>query len=168
MSKKYAIFITVLFCAFLGTFFAANALTPDKDFSPVENRALAQAPALSTQSLLSGDFMADFEEYVTDQFDQHTLIPRFDAPTDERGSQRCDKNFALVDTFAGLSDVPVYFSLIPGKVSVWSHLLPEGAPNGDEGVYLARGAQATARWLDVNAALTAHKNEPIYYRTGHH
>ena len=196
MSKKYAIFITVLFCAFLGTFFAANALTPDKDFSPVENRALAQAPALSTQSLLSGDFMADFEEYVTDQFvlrdrwialkagaeyasgkrenngiyicDQHTLIPRFDAPTDERGSQRCDKNFALVDTFAGLSDVPVYFSLIPGKVSVWSHLLPEGAPNGDEGVYLARGAQATARWLDVNAALTAHKNEPIYYRTDHH
>ncbi len=196
MSKKYAIFITALFCAFLGTLFAANALTPDKDFSPVENRTLAQAPAPTVKSILSGDFMADFEAYVTDQFvlrdrwialkagaeyasgkrenngvyicDQHTLIPRFDAPSDERSIQRCEKNFGYVDAFASLTDVPVYFSLIPGKVSVWSHLLPAGAPNADEGVYLARGAQTTARWLDVNAALTAHKDEPIYYRTDHH
>ncbi len=196
MSKKYAIFITALFCAFLGTLFAANALTPDRAFSPVENRTLAQVPAPTAKGILSGDFMADFEAYVTDQFvlrdrwialkagaeyasgkrenngvyicDQHTLIPRFDAPSDERSIQRCEKNFGYVDTFAALTDAPVYFSLIPGKVSVWSHLLPAGAPNADEGVYLARGAQTAARWLDVNAALTAHKSEPIYYRTDHH
>ena len=196
MSKKYAIFITALFCALLGSAFVANALTPDRDFSPIENRALAQAPALRADSLLSGDFMADFEEYVTDQFvlrdrwialkagaeyasgkrenngvyicDEHTLIPRFDAPSTERTIQRCENNFGYVDALAGLTDAEVYFSLIPGKVSLWSHLLPAGAPNGDEGVYLARGAQTAANWLDVNAALAAHRDEPIYYRTDHH
>ena len=44
MSKKYAIFITALFCAMLGSVFCANALTPDREFSPVENRTLAQVP----------------------------------------------------------------------------------------------------------------------------
>ena len=46
MSKKYAVFITVLFCAFLGAFAVANALTPDREFSPMENRYLAQRPTL--------------------------------------------------------------------------------------------------------------------------
>ena len=47
MSKRYAVFLTVLFCAFLGVFFAANLITPDRTFSPQENRYLAQRPSLS-------------------------------------------------------------------------------------------------------------------------
>lgn len=208
MSKKYAIFITALFCAFLGTFFAANALTPDREFSPLENRVLAQAPkpepgkltglapVTAEGNLLNGQFMEDFEVYVTDQFvlrdqwialkagaerlmgkrenngvylgDRETLIPRFDPPADERAVQRCEKNFGYVDALAGLTDAPVYFSLIPGKASLWADRLPEGAPNGDEGVYLLRGAQTAARWIDVNTALAAHRDEEIFYRTDHH
>ena len=80
MSKKYAVFITVLFCAFLGAFAVANALTPDREFSPMENRYLAQRPTLDrrdftlswsaagTGDFFSGKFMSDFERYVTDQF----------------------------------------------------------------------------------------------------
>ena len=68
MSKKYAVFITALFCVFLGAFFIANAASPDKDFSPMENRVLAQAPTLTGEGLVSGKFMEDFESYITDQF----------------------------------------------------------------------------------------------------
>lgn len=197
MSKKYAIFITTLFCAFLGAFFAANALTPDREFSPMENRNLAQSPTLTVASVVKGEFMENFEEYVTDQFvlrdrwialkagaeyasgkrenngvyicDEHTLIPRFDPPANDRAKKRIDDNFGYVETLSTLTDVPVYFSLIPGKVSVWSDLLPQGAPNDDEGQYIARGAALSGpSWLDVNAALTAHKDESIYYRTDHH
>ncbi len=203
MSKKYSIFITALFCLFLGAFFVANAATPDRAFSPVENRTLAQRPEVTgsvslsgvTNNILTGAFMEDFEAYVTDQFvlrdrwvalkagaeyasgkrenngvyicDEHTLIARFDAPTG-KAAQRCEKNFGYVDAFAGVAGVPVYFSLIPGKVSVWADRLPAGAPNGDEGVYLTRGSQTAAKWLDVAAALNAHKDEAIYYRTDHH
>ena len=67
MSKKYSIFLTALFCAFLGLMATANALTPDRDFSQVENRTLAQRPALTVKALASGDFMADYERYVTGQ-----------------------------------------------------------------------------------------------------
>ena len=197
MSKKYAVFITCLFLAFLGIFAAANAVTPDKDFSPMENRALAQMPELTRDSLLSGDFMEDFESYVTDQFvlrdqwialkagaeyasgkkenngvyicDEHTLIARFDPPANDRAKKRIDDNFGYVEKLAGLTDVPVYFSLIPGKVSVWADLLPEGAPNDDEGQYIARGAALNGpKWLDTNTALNAHKDEYIFYRTDHH
>lgn len=197
MSKKYAIFITSLFCAFLGVFAIANAATPAKDFSPVENRALAQMPELSRDALLSGDFMEDFESYVTDQFvlrdqwiaikagaeyasgkrenngvyicDEHTLIARFDPPANDRAKKRIDDNFGYVETFSTLSGVPTYFSLIPGKVSLWADLLPDGAPNDDEGQYIARGAALQGpTWLDVNASLSAHKDEGIYYRTDHH
>lgn len=197
MSKKYAVFITCLFLAFLGVFAVANAVTPTKDFSPMENRALAQMPELTKDSLLSGDFMSNFEECVTDQFvlrdqwialkagaeyasgkkenngvyicDEHTLIARFDPPANDRAKKRIDDNFGYVEKLSTLTDVPVYFSLIPGKVSVWADLLPAGAPNDDEGQYIARGAALQGpKWLDTNTTLNAHKDEYIYYRTDHH
>ena len=36
MSKRYAIFLTALFCAFLGVFMAANAIAPDRASSEQE------------------------------------------------------------------------------------------------------------------------------------
>ena len=77
MTKKYARFISALFCCFLALLFAANALTPDKAMSENENRVLAQRPVfrLGTLSIgfkdgnfFSGKFMSDYETYVTDQF----------------------------------------------------------------------------------------------------
>jgi hypothetical protein len=41
---------------------------PADDFSLAERRPLAQMPAFKTDEVLSGDFMADFEDYATDQF----------------------------------------------------------------------------------------------------
>jgi len=84
MSKKYARFLTCFFCCFLAVIFAANALTPDREFSEVENRNLAQRPGVSAAAFKvpsfvslfddrSGDFftgklMADYETYKVDQF----------------------------------------------------------------------------------------------------
>lgn len=41
---------------------------PAKEISEAERRPLAQAPALTVESLLSGDFMEDFESFSLDQF----------------------------------------------------------------------------------------------------
>ena len=205
MSKKYAVFITVLFCAFLGAFAVANALTPDREFSPMENRYLAQRPTLDrrdftlswsaagTGDFFSGKFMSDFERYVTDQFvgrdgwiaakaaaeklsgkgenngvylcKKETLIPRFDRPD----ARRVTDNLDYVNKLVEHVDIPVYFALIPGKVSVWADRLPEGAPNADESAILREAAAASrARWVDVQGALLAHAGEDIYYRLDHH
>jgi len=47
---------------------AAGWFLPDAELSEAERRPLAQMPELTAQSLLSGEFMTDFEEYSLDQF----------------------------------------------------------------------------------------------------
>lgn len=205
MSRKYAIFITALFCAFLGVFMAANAVSPDQAFSQMENRTLQQRPQLEAKDFalawpleksgdfFSGKFMSEFETYVNDQFvlrdswiamksaaeraigkqenngvyfcKQDTLIPRFTAPEQEK----VDKNFQYVADFAQKAGVPVAFSLVPGKVSVWADRLPDNAPNGDENAFITQGSRVPGvTWADIAGAINAHAGEDIYYRTDHH
>ena len=196
MSKKYSVFLTVLFCGFLGLMVTANALTPDRDFSEVENRALAQRPALSWKAVRSGEFMSNYETYTTDQFagrdgwtaakaymekavgkqenngvyfcDDSTLISRFEEPD----QKRLENNIKYVSQFAEKAGVPVSFGLIPTQAYVWGDRLPQGAPNYDQSqVYSAvTGALADKVTLadPLWTTLPAHKDQPIFYRTDHH
>lgn len=193
MLKNYSKFVTTLFCGFLGVVVAANALTPDKSFSEMENRNLAQKPVVSLNGLLTGKFMSEYESYVTDQFAGRdgwtaakaaielasgkqenngvyfcggsTLITRFDAPD----AEKVEKNLPYINKFAGLSSVPVYFGLIPGAATVWADRLPEGAPNYDQKLVIDRAAQSTAaQFIDLYTPLMEHKSEEIFYRTDHH
>ncbi|MDE6590958.1 MAG: hypothetical protein K2K53_11565 [Oscillospiraceae bacterium] len=158
MSKKYSIFITVLFCLFTFGFGVALILSPSRDFSEQENRYLSQFKAPTPDSLISGEFMEDFEDYVTDQFplrdawiqlkalseralgkqenngvyfgtDGQTLFAQFKAPSQEELAKRV----GFVNTLGANLDVPVYFSLVPDKSWALSYLLPANAPNVDDG-----------------------------------
>ena len=40
MTKRYAKFLTALFCAFIGGVFLLSVVLPKQDFSPLENRYL--------------------------------------------------------------------------------------------------------------------------------
>ena len=141
----------------------------------------------------SGKFMSSFETYVTDQFPGRdlwiaakarlevlsgkqenngvyigagdTLIPRFDRPDETRVQNNLNYVNKLVDNV----DIPVYFGLIPGKVSVWADRLPAHAPNADEAALIAQARAATgATWVDADRLLRAHAGEEIYYRLDHH
>lgn len=194
MSKKYAIFITALFCLFLGFFLTAGAISPDRSFSPIENRQLQQRPAPSWKTIKDGSFMRDFEDYVTDQFfgrdawtaakavseralgklenngvyfcTGDTLISQFK----DLDPQQVAKNLGYVEQFSQTAGIPVYFSLIPGAVSIWSEKLPDGAPNADQCAILdqAQNSTPSAYWYDTYAALWDHRDQDIYYRTDHH
>ena len=59
---------TVLFCAFLAGFGLLHILLPDRTFSPVENRTLAQLPEFSWSALADGSYTAKLETYLEDQF----------------------------------------------------------------------------------------------------
>ena len=54
MSKRYCIFLSALFCAFLAVFLVAGAVSPDQSFSQLENRNLQQLPAPTVETVLSG------------------------------------------------------------------------------------------------------------------
>ena len=194
MSKKYCIFITALFCAFIGVFLVANAVSPDRTFSEMENRNLEQLPTPSVETLLSGQFMKDFETYTTDQFvardnwiglesatervlgkrennsvyfcDKDTLITRFDQPD----SQKVTDNLTYVNNFVENVDIPVTFSLIPTQACIWADRLPAGAPNASQTDILAQAQAAVpgAAWADLYTPLWEHRDEDIFYRTDHH
>ena len=55
MSKRYCMFISALFCGFLLFFLAAGAIVPDRTFSQVENRELAQMPVFSMKTVSTGE-----------------------------------------------------------------------------------------------------------------
>ena len=64
MSKRYARFLTAVFCLFLGGLMVWQMLLPDRERSDVENRTLQQRPALTLSSVLDGSYMEDVEAYV--------------------------------------------------------------------------------------------------------
>lgn len=67
--KKRQSFVTVIiFCILIFGFSAATLLKPSSEFSETENRVLAQMPDIKFETIRNGDFEADYEEYLTDQF----------------------------------------------------------------------------------------------------
>lgn len=193
MSKKYSIFLSVLFLLFLGGILAANLVTQEREFSPVENRYLQKFPKISPQTLLDGTFMTKFETYVNDQFagrdawvslkswserlsgkhenngvyfaGDNTLINRVDEPD----QAVLDQDMEYVDALVEGVEAPVYFGLIPSAASIWSHRLPQGAPTADEaGIIADLYGKTRAHTVDLFSALSAHSGEEIYYRTDHH
>lgn len=193
MSKKYSIFITVLFCLFIFGFGAAHLILPDKEFSEQENRYLSQFKAPTLETLKSGKFMEDFEDYIVDQFplrdqwiqlkalservvgkqenngvyfgtDGQTLFAQFTAPSDKDLEQRVGYVNQLADNLI----VPVYFSLIPDKSYVWADRLPENAPLVDDGSMLDKAAALCSQWVTWIDLKDAIRGDDAFYRTDHH
>ena len=193
MSKKFSLFLSALFCAFLGGVAVISLLLPDQDFSPLENRYLQKPPKLSAETLSSGKFMEDAEDYVSDHIagrdlwvatkawserlsgkkenngvyfaKENTLINRVDEPD----MDKLTKDVGYVNALAGNVSVPVYFGLIPSAAEIWNDRLPQGAPTADEHkiidkLYFSTGAAT----IDLYGALEPHRSEDIYYRTDHH
>ena len=193
MSKKFSIFLSALFCAFLGGVAVLSLLLPDKTFSPLENRYLQKPPELSLETLASGEFMEDAEKYVSDHIAgrdlwvamkawgerltgkkenngvyfaaQNTLINRIDEPDPDK----LERDLGYLDTLTGNLSVPVYFGLIPSAAAIWADRLPAGAPTAGEKAVIDRLYFSTgAGTVDLYGALEAHSGEDIYYRTDHH
>lgn len=193
MNKKALWAEALIFLAFIGAFFILNLVLPDRQFSEQENRYLQMRPEFSFKSLFSGDYTSKFETYTTDQFtfrdewitlkaaselalgkqennDVHlcengTLIEGFKRPE----NSVLDSNMSALNTLVGNTDAKVYFALIPDKSDLYSSLLPKNAPNDSEKEVIDYCyGQSNATNVYMYSALSAHKDEYIFYRTDHH
>lgn len=116
---------------------------PPAEYSMSERRKLAQKPTLSMESLLSGDFTAEAEEYVTDQFpfrdkwralkanvslylmnksdtngiyEKDGYLCAMEYPMDGLSVERAGEVFrGIYDKYLNGTDTEVYFSVIPDK-----------------------------------------------------
>ena len=68
MTKKIRAVGALLLVALWAVLTGFAWFSPEKDSSDAERRPLAQSPALNSDTLLSGKFMTEFEDYTLDQF----------------------------------------------------------------------------------------------------
>lgn len=65
--KKVRIIITIVFIGFFVLISGVSLIIKDREFSPNENRYLAEVPELSWDNILSGKFQDGLEDYLRDQ-----------------------------------------------------------------------------------------------------
>lgn len=181
---------------FLGFIFggtAFNLLTPDKEVSESENRPLQQQPDFSMKDVFSGEYMSDFETYVTDQFfakdwwvglksDMERLFLKQEnngvyfgkegylLETLAEKGQYFDRNLTYLNAFQ--EKAPHLNStvlLVPTAVEVYREHLPAFAPVVNQADLLEEAKQTLALPL-VNplTTLNEHQSEYLYYKTDHH
>ena len=185
MTKAYSRFLTAFFCVFLGGLLVWHVLLPDREKSETENRTLAQAPEFSWTALVDGSYTKKVETYFADQFPLRdswtglkaraeqligksefngvylcgdTLISKVETPAEGM----VNKNLSYVDRLAGKTDANMVLGLIPSAAEVWKEKLPAGAESWDQTELLAQSS------VDFQSTLSAHADEPIFYRTDHH
>ena len=191
MTKTYSRFLTAFFCLFLGGLLLWHVVLPDRARSDVENRTLAQKPEFSWESLKDGSYTTAVEEYFADQFPMRdgwtglkaraeqligkrefhdvflcgdTLISQVQTPD----AELVEKNLSYIHRLADKTDATVTLGLIPSAAEVWKNKLPAGAESWDQAAFLEKAAQLSLPLVDFHSALTAHADEPIFYRTDHH
>jgi len=196
MSKKYSAFISILFCIFIFGFGILQFVLPDREFSQQENRFLAQFKAPTGETLKSGQFMEDFEDYIIDQFplrdwwinlkaggekllgkqennkvyfgtDGDSLFAQYTRPTDEELAKRIDYVNRLAGNMSMLN-VPTYFALIPDKSFVWADRLPANAPYVDDGSVIEEAGKLCGDKLNWIDLSGALSGDDAFYRTDHH
>ena len=173
----------------VGSFF----LTPDRAFSENENRYLQLTPKLSWDTVMSGDFMEDMEEYTSDQIvfrdlwtATRSLLQRAEGKEDISGTYLgaegryfakvtedsfnragLEKNAGYIREFFAASGKSCRAMIVPSPAGVLRDMLPENAPYYDEaGAFERLDAALGGSLLDVRATL-ADVEDP-YYHTDHH
>ncbi len=78
---------------------------------------------------------------------------------------------ALNDFVSHHPEVDMYLLLVPDAAGVWSDRLPRSLDVEDQAAVFSDFADRLAArmvWIDGMAALGAHAEDPLYYRTDHH
>lgn len=188
-------FLAIFLLLCLLAFALVNALARDREYSPAENRKLAQLPKFSLSALTDGSYFAAWEDYLADQFvgrdtwitlnlqasrllgakeaggvylcaDDYLMEPP--AAPDEEALKR---NLDAINAFAARHEnLQLCMSVVPNAACVMAEKLPANAPVRDQRQDIqdiAARVQGVS-FLNVTDALTQHADEEIYYRTDHH
>lgn len=197
MKKLAPHILTVLFAACIWGFFVADLLLPDRAFSDLENRPLAQSPAISARSLISNTYTLKYEEYVNDQFvgrDRWITVKSLGESALGKLSNngvvyggegqlfeeaialddaQLTRNMGFIRDFARRYEgSPIILTVVPNSYAVLEDRLPAGFPAIDQqGIIETWYRELSAEPLevcDVLPALRAGAGDYIYYRTDHH
>ena len=186
MKKQYVFVILLLWVSL-----AASAwFGPAKDMSDSERRPLAQMPAITLDSLVSGKFMKDFESYSLDQFPLRDGFQTVKALFHQYVLRQKDNNgIYIYDGYAVKQEYPLNTDSVNHALERFNHIYEKYLEGSeiflaivpDKGYYLAEKAgqlsmdyealfsmmeegMPWAENIDLTGALSAED----YYRTDTH
>lgn len=190
-SLKNLITIIVIGIAVFG-FSLWGIIGKKSDFSESERRVLAKFPELNAETVLSGSFMSDFENYALDQFPmrdvfrgvksasvlgifrqletnelyiQNGYIAKSEKEiSDKMLTHAADKFQYIYDNFLEDTDVNIYFSIVPDKHYFLSKENNRLAPDYDSLVSEMRNKTEYMKYIDIFPLLSIED----YYRTDTH
>ena len=183
--KKHNLIGVLLFCGFLAAI-SAGYLLPKSDFSEMEKRYLAEAPELRWETVISGDWSSQAEEYLSDHIPGRNLFVGINAylellagrqhlkdvwledgrlleapvPADEAVVSR---NMNAINSFAQKLEQTVHVMVIPS--AGWAAGV-EGYTDEEtlDAIYAAAGS--CVRAIPVEDLYRARPE--LYYSTDHH
>lgn len=188
-----ACFLLVIF-----GFAVAGILSPDREFSDMENRKLSQTPEFSFENLKSGDFTADIETYMSDQLFMKDAMVSLKTGMDrlmlksyqngvyfaedgyylqdyQENSALVDKNTAALNDFTETvkDSAEVSFLLAPNAISVLSDKLPEVTQADDQLDTIDRVKNSLSEDINFYSAYDDLKADDdggtqVFYKTDHH
>ncbi len=195
MKRVFSI-ITISVCGLLLVALGVGIFAlPQQSFSDNENRYLKETPSFSVDTLLNGEYTADFEQMCSDQIpmrdfwisarskvlvlagnneiggvyigDDSFLFEAY--ATDEVMSKRYEQNLNNVNSFAKSFDGECYVMLAPTASDIIPELLPEYNSQYDTDVVFDKAISSLAecRFVDLRDELEA-VGKDAYYRTDHH
>ena len=185
-----------LFCAVLSLLVLLACFSlfwPQKEVSDLENRRLAQRPALTVESIRFGSYPKMTEEALADQFPFRDGWLSVNALYGSvllkavRNGILIGKNNRLFEDTAQLSTktlfdntealrklkeatgVDTWLMLVPTAAGVYEESLPSFYQPLDQiSLFKEAGLRSGAKIIDILPALLQNKDENLYYRSDHH
>ena len=134
--KNIIVTVSVAVCLFSLSVFAW-VRSPDT-YSQAERRALAQFPELSLQQILSGEFMADFEDYTLDQFPFRDIFRSIKALTEFNVFNKTDNNDIYVaDGYVSKLEYPLNEAMLTNASDKFRFLYETYMENKDMNIYFS-------------------------------
>lgn len=195
MSEKGNAFFTIgILSLILFIFITADFFNVDRVYSETEMRLLSEKPDYDWESMLSGEYAGEYEDYITDQFPGRDKLVKIKMRTDilsgrkeidgvyigedgyliEKHSPEAytteleNEKLALLDGL--VEEWNAKIMLVPTADNILSDKMPAYAQYYDEEAFLERVKERVGEhnYIDVYSVLSAHSDEEIYYRTDHH
>lgn len=195
MKRTDAIVTIVVFFGFLYIFAAVLFLLPKEEYSEQERRVLAEAPEISKESIMDGEFMEDLETYLADHFPgRESLVALHSGYSyamgkrDIGGAYVCEDGYLMTrltedelseaqlsNNAAALAVFGEYLTsagigyrvmVVPSASLQLRDKLPEGAPIYNQEAILSELSETLSEhFLDLRDVLTEERH---YYKTDHH
>lgn len=185
-----------IFVLLLLVIMAVNLVIPDRKMSEQEDRVLETLPGINMSTVMNGDFMEQWEGYMSDQFVGRDLWRSLRVSLDRLGGKRMENGVyigkdgqlledievpeegqlsANMDAIRSFTetypDVPVTMMLIPDAATVLSGSLPAFAAVEDQRQLFGlaeRELGDDVAWVDAASILNEHASEKLYYKTDSH